>query len=120
MARGGHGLPKVSLGPVMPYPSTPCRGAPLKQPYGCFRGGCPQGGWSVAIFYPLGHCAAHQMPLCLGKGCYGVRRGHWPPPRLFYDITWIAIVEKCSNRELQKKENQEKKGNQLGTFRVRL
>jgi hypothetical protein len=24
MARGGHGLPKVSLGAVMPYPSTPC------------------------------------------------------------------------------------------------
>jgi hypothetical protein len=24
MARGGHGLPKVSLGPVMPDPSTPC------------------------------------------------------------------------------------------------
>jgi hypothetical protein len=24
MARGGHGLPKVSLGPAMPYPSTPC------------------------------------------------------------------------------------------------
>jgi hypothetical protein len=23
MARGGHGLPKVSLGPAMPYPSTP-------------------------------------------------------------------------------------------------
>jgi hypothetical protein len=24
MARGCHGLPKVSLGPTMPYPSTPC------------------------------------------------------------------------------------------------
>jgi hypothetical protein len=24
MARGSHGLPKVSLGPAMPYPSTPC------------------------------------------------------------------------------------------------
>jgi hypothetical protein len=24
MARGGHGLPKVSPGPAMPYPSTPC------------------------------------------------------------------------------------------------
>jgi hypothetical protein len=23
MARGGHGLPKVLLGPAMPYPSTP-------------------------------------------------------------------------------------------------
>jgi hypothetical protein len=24
MTRGGHGLPKVSFGPAMPYPSTPC------------------------------------------------------------------------------------------------
>jgi hypothetical protein len=24
MARGGHGLPKVSLRPAMPYPPTPC------------------------------------------------------------------------------------------------
>jgi hypothetical protein len=24
MARGGHGLPKVSLGPAMSYLSTPC------------------------------------------------------------------------------------------------
>jgi hypothetical protein len=24
MARGGHGLPNVSLGPAMPYPSIPC------------------------------------------------------------------------------------------------
>jgi hypothetical protein len=24
MARGGHALPKVSFGPAMPYPSTPC------------------------------------------------------------------------------------------------
>jgi hypothetical protein len=27
MARGGHGLPKVSHGPVMPYPSMPCKRA---------------------------------------------------------------------------------------------
>jgi hypothetical protein len=26
-ARGGHGLPKVSLGPAIPYHSTPCRQA---------------------------------------------------------------------------------------------
>jgi hypothetical protein len=25
MARGGHGLPKVSLGPTMPNPFIPCR-----------------------------------------------------------------------------------------------
>jgi hypothetical protein len=29
MARGGHGLPKVILGPAMPDPSTPCGGPPL-------------------------------------------------------------------------------------------
>jgi hypothetical protein len=27
MARGGRGLPKVSVGPAMPDPSTPCRRA---------------------------------------------------------------------------------------------
>jgi hypothetical protein len=27
MARGGHGLPKVSLGPAMPSLSTPCERA---------------------------------------------------------------------------------------------
>jgi hypothetical protein len=25
VGRGGHGVPKVSLGPAMPYPSMPCR-----------------------------------------------------------------------------------------------
>jgi hypothetical protein len=25
MARGGHGLPKLSLGPAIPYSSKPCR-----------------------------------------------------------------------------------------------
>jgi hypothetical protein len=33
MARGGHGRPNVSLGLIMPYPSTPCRQPPLKRPY---------------------------------------------------------------------------------------
>jgi hypothetical protein len=27
VARGGHGVPKVLIGPAMPYPSTPCRQA---------------------------------------------------------------------------------------------
>jgi hypothetical protein len=31
-ARGSHGLPKVSLGPVMSDPFAPCRRPPLKQP----------------------------------------------------------------------------------------
>jgi hypothetical protein len=38
MSRGGHGLPKVSPGPVMPYPSRSCGGA---TPYNRFRGGSP-------------------------------------------------------------------------------
>jgi hypothetical protein len=49
MARGGHGLPKVSLGSAMPDPSTPC-------------------GWAIpetAVLYPLGHPApfAHESVL---------------------------------------------------------
>jgi hypothetical protein len=41
MARGGHGLHKVSPGPVMPYPPTPAGRPPLKQPYGRSRGDPP-------------------------------------------------------------------------------
>jgi hypothetical protein len=33
MERGGHGLPKISRGPAMPYPSTPC-GQTTPGPYG--------------------------------------------------------------------------------------
>jgi len=39
MARGGLGLPKVSLGPAMPYLSIPCGRPTLKPPCSCFRGG---------------------------------------------------------------------------------
>jgi hypothetical protein len=39
MARGGHGLPKVSPGPAMPTLLRPADGPPLKWPYGCFSGG---------------------------------------------------------------------------------
>jgi hypothetical protein len=41
MARGGHGIPKVSPGPAMPIPSLPFGGGgtPLKRPYSHFRGG---------------------------------------------------------------------------------
>jgi hypothetical protein len=39
VARGGHGLPKLLLGPAMPYPSTPCGQPSLKWPYSHFRGG---------------------------------------------------------------------------------
>jgi hypothetical protein len=43
MARDGHGLPKVSLGLAIPYPSMPC---------GVAR---PQSGRPLADFYPFGH-----------------------------------------------------------------
>jgi hypothetical protein len=39
MAKGGHGLSKVSPGPTMPDPSTPCGQATHK----------------MAVFYPFGH-----------------------------------------------------------------
>jgi hypothetical protein len=40
MARGGHGLTKVSPGHAMPYHFTLCRQA---TPEGYFRGGTPEG-----------------------------------------------------------------------------
>jgi hypothetical protein len=48
MARGGHGLPKVSFGSAMPYPSTPCG----QNTPGVGR---LQGGWPTAVSYPFGH-----------------------------------------------------------------
>jgi hypothetical protein len=41
MARGDHGLLKVSPGSAMPYPTLRCPadGPPLKWPHGLFRGG---------------------------------------------------------------------------------
>jgi hypothetical protein len=58
-ARDCHGLPKVLLGPVMPDPSMPCKGPPLKQPCGCFRSGSLQGGRPLAVFYSIEHLALH-------------------------------------------------------------
>jgi hypothetical protein len=55
MARGGHGLPKVSPGPTVPYPSTPCKQLTLKQPYSHFKGGRPQRGRHAAVLYSFGH-----------------------------------------------------------------
>jgi len=44
IARGIHGLLKVSLGLAMPNPSMPCgRATPKNGPYGCFGGGLPAG-----------------------------------------------------------------------------
>jgi hypothetical protein len=36
LLRAGHGLPKVLLGPVMPYPSTPCGWLPLGPRMACW------------------------------------------------------------------------------------
>jgi hypothetical protein len=46
MARGMHGLPKVSPGPAMPYLSTPCRRATAKTAFCLFIGwpACRAGG----------------------------------------------------------------------------
>ena len=75
MARGGHGLPKF-LGPAMPYLSTPYREPPLKWPYSCFRGGCPQGGWPANILYPLGHPTPYAYGSCPVSG-HGVFSIFW-------------------------------------------
>jgi hypothetical protein len=47
MTRGGHGLPKVSCGPAMPYHTTTCGQAVLGM-------ASPQDGRPAAFFYPLG------------------------------------------------------------------
>jgi hypothetical protein len=53
MARGGHGLLKVSLRPTISFLSNSCGRPPLKWPYSCFRGGHPQSARPSAVFYPL-------------------------------------------------------------------
>jgi hypothetical protein len=62
MTWGGHGLPKVSLGPAMPYPSTSCgRETPEKALW-------PFQGWAgqhAAVFYPLGHPTPYGVRLCI-------------------------------------------------------
>jgi hypothetical protein len=50
MGRGIHELPKVSLRPAMPNPSTPQ--SALTAVSGVAR---PQGGRPTAVFYPLGY-----------------------------------------------------------------
>jgi hypothetical protein len=53
IAKGGHGLPKVSPRPAMHDTSTPY-GWPT--PETALSGvACPQGGRPAAIFYPFGH-----------------------------------------------------------------
>jgi hypothetical protein len=49
MARGGHGLPKVSPGPIMPYLFMHCRPATPEKALHSFQQ------WPATDFYPLGH-----------------------------------------------------------------
>jgi hypothetical protein len=54
MARGIHGLPKVSPGPRHARPFRPCERATPKTTIRPFWGGPPQGRQPAAVFYPLG------------------------------------------------------------------
>jgi hypothetical protein len=63
---GGHELRKVSLGPSIPFPSTPYERPPLNQTYDRYER--PAG-----IFFPL----RYPMPYAYGKGCYNHGRPPW-------------------------------------------
>jgi hypothetical protein len=68
MARGGHRLPKVSLGPAMPYSSTPCGLASPETVLRLFERR------SAAIFYPFGHPTPYaygSVDAWCGYGCHG-------------------------------------------------
>jgi hypothetical protein len=49
MARGDHGLPNVSAGHAILYPSTPCERATPETASWLFQG------WPAAVFCPFGH-----------------------------------------------------------------
>jgi hypothetical protein len=53
MARGSHGIPKVSLGPALLDPSTPCGRATPETALQPFQG------WPAAVYYPFGHPAPY-------------------------------------------------------------
>jgi hypothetical protein len=77
MAMDGHGLPKASPGPAMPYPSTPCwRATPETSDTAVYGVARPQDGQSAASFYLFGHptfYAYAPQPHCLPSPCPGVR-----------------------------------------------
>jgi len=62
MARGGHALPKVSLGPAMPDLSTPC--GRITPDTALWRIARPQGGWFAAVFYPFRHPTPYAYDHC--------------------------------------------------------
>jgi hypothetical protein len=69
MARSGHGLPKVSPGPAMSDPFTPCL---------TFISGVvhPQGQRPAAVYYPIRHPTLHPTLHAYGYG-YGYAYGVW-------------------------------------------
>jgi hypothetical protein len=75
MAWGGHGLPKVSLGTVIPCTFRPCWQPPQKWPYSHVRGSHLHGRQPAAILYAFGHPSSYasenQFPLNgqSGDGC---------------------------------------------------
>jgi hypothetical protein len=78
LARGGHGLPKVSLGPVMPYPSTPCRQTTPETALRLFQG------WPTSRVCGLQPSSTHmdtprRMPMLEGTiaGARFGRRAQW-------------------------------------------
>jgi hypothetical protein len=76
MARGGHGLLNVSLGPAMLNPSMPCGRATPETALRWFQvWPSMQGGWPAAVFYPFGrpmpYAYAHRL-VEAAKGCFGV------------------------------------------------
>jgi hypothetical protein len=85
ISKGGHELPRprVSQGPALPYTSKPCGRPPLKRPYGCFRGDCPQSRWPAAIFYPLGYPLLYAS----GRFAWSYFMGHPRGSRIKYTET---------------------------------
>jgi hypothetical protein len=62
MARGGHGLPWVSLGLALPNPLRPAGRPSLKRRYGHFRGGLPTGRAACGRVLPF--WTPHAICLC--------------------------------------------------------
>jgi hypothetical protein len=73
VARGGHGLPKVSPRPAMPDPSRArhlAGGPPLKWPCGRFRDGLPAGRAACGRLLPL--WIPHAICLCSNPDAFKV------------------------------------------------
>ena len=55
MAKGGHELRKVFLGPAMTDPLHPAGGSPLKGLAAVSGVACPQVRQTMAVLFPIGH-----------------------------------------------------------------